>query len=296
MKRIINLVFILWLAQLSAFADQALSPQEFYNQGLQYIEQGEWEEALGSFSNALRSSDLEVHENAYYNTGYVLYELAKQAIQAQSSEAKGLLEKAADAFQNVLDLDPSSEDAKKNKEIIDKILEQLQESENEEQDSDSEKEESDSDSQSSKEGQQSEQSSEDNGDESEQADGENSSSGDSSEPGEENDQGSRDQETESEESENAEASSGSEEPATDEKEADSPKEQNEVEADEKETPEESKENSQEEAAAVALSEEEIKKEEAERLLRSLEQGRQQMSLREFLEGKARRSGNPEKDW
>lgn len=308
-----------------------LSPEQRYNEGVEAFQKGEFDKAAELFSESLRSRNLSLQEKAYYNLGSVWYELGKLAVAQQPAAGKELWQQAVDALQNAMDLNAENENAAHNQKIIQELLDQLQEQEpqKEDQPQDSEQEEQNSEEQDQEQSQESSSEkndssagqenkpSEDSQNDGSQQEGDSSQEQSESSSQQESPSDSKEQEGSSSEnssdendsSEEMNGQSGEEENEPSDSDAARPDDSSEEEGTEPSETSAGKENegspetSEEKGAAVAegetreLTEEELKKQEAEMLLRMLEQAPQkQMSLREFLGGKKQRNQEPQKNW
>lgn len=95
-----------------------------FNAGAAAFKLGQSDEALKHFEGATQDPDINFQGNAYYNLGTVLAKLGEQADADQ--EKLGHLEKALKNFEGALQLKPDNADAKHNRDLVKKRLEELQ--------------------------------------------------------------------------------------------------------------------------------------------------------------------------
>lgn len=89
-----------------------------YNIGIGHFRLSQPEEAARSFQEALRTSDIQLQANAYFNLGNIQYQLAQNAL--NEGEVAGgfqLFQAAATNFMNTLRLRSDDRDAKVNYEL-----------------------------------------------------------------------------------------------------------------------------------------------------------------------------------
>ncbi len=95
-----------------------------FNAGAAAFKLGQSAEALKHFEGATRDPDLNLQGNAYYNLGTVFAKLGEQA--DADPEKLGHLEQALKNFDGALQLKPDNADAKYNRDLVKKRLEELQ--------------------------------------------------------------------------------------------------------------------------------------------------------------------------
>ncbi|MSU36298.1 MAG: VWA domain-containing protein [Pedosphaera sp.] len=122
-----------------------------FNAGAAAFKLGQSAEALKHFEGATRDPDLNFQGNAYYNLGTVFAKLGEQADADQ--EKLGHLEKALKNFDDALQLKPDNADAKHNRDLVKKRLEELQKKMPPDPNKKSDKEKQDKDSKDPKDGQ-----------------------------------------------------------------------------------------------------------------------------------------------
>jgi len=112
------------------FYNQALKknpddPRLHYNAGTAAYKNNLYDEAISSFQQALKSDDLGLQEQAYYNLGQASYMKGKELEKTNPDKAEQLLQKAKEAFEGSSQLNPQATDSKENLEIVKKELEEL---------------------------------------------------------------------------------------------------------------------------------------------------------------------------
>ena len=114
-----------------------------YNDGVQSYQNGDLESASQAFQNTIDSSpDLSLQTRAYYNLGNAIFKTGAAKLGGQSDPQTVIAdwERSLEAFDGALALDPDDEDAKFNRDLVQRKideLEQQQEQEQEQSDSDS---------------------------------------------------------------------------------------------------------------------------------------------------------------
>jgi len=110
--------------------DQALKknpddPRLHYNAGTAAYKNNLYDEAIASFQQALKSDDLGLQEQAYYNLGNALYQKGEELAQSNPDQAKNSWQQALDAYNGSLNLNPAAGDSKDNRELVSRRLEEL---------------------------------------------------------------------------------------------------------------------------------------------------------------------------
>lgn len=107
----------------------------FYNLGVSAYKAGELEEAAKAFQQALGSTDKELQAKSLYNLGNSYYRIGEAIEQQNPTQAIPAYQKSLRSYENALALQPDDEDAKFNKQLVEKKLEKLKEQQQQEQDS-----------------------------------------------------------------------------------------------------------------------------------------------------------------
>ncbi len=134
----------------SAFYSEALenAPDDamlHYNYGTAAYKNNMYEDAANSFSEALKSDDLLLQEQAYYNRGNALFQQGQESMQTDNQHAMELWQQAVESYDGALQLNSRNDDAGYNLALVKKKLEELQKQEEEQkkQDQDGEEEKKD---------------------------------------------------------------------------------------------------------------------------------------------------------
>jgi Ca-activated chloride channel family protein len=99
------------------------APELRYNAGTAALRAGNLNEAAGHFTEAVASRDPKLQQRAFYNLGNTLYRIGEALPDPQ--QATEPWQRALECFDAALELDPKDEDAKFNREVVAKRLEQL---------------------------------------------------------------------------------------------------------------------------------------------------------------------------
>ncbi|MFH0782717.1 MAG: VWA domain-containing protein [Pseudomonadota bacterium] len=101
-------------------------PQLLYNFGTASYKNNMYDDAIAAFSGALKSDKLDLQKKSYYNRGNSYYQKGSLARQADPKAAAGFWKQALSSLDSALELDQADADAKHNKDIITKQLEELE--------------------------------------------------------------------------------------------------------------------------------------------------------------------------
>ncbi len=99
----------------------------YFNAGNAAYRARAWDEAQQRFGAALASPDLELQEKSYYNLGNTLYQAGEQS--ADSSAKQSAWEQALQNFDAALKLSATDADAKHNRDLVQRKLEELKKQE-----------------------------------------------------------------------------------------------------------------------------------------------------------------------
>lgn len=102
-------------------------PQLHYNFGTAAYKNNMFDNAIESFTKALKSDNIDLQKKAYYNRGNSQYRIGAEMRQADPQGTVEKWQQALASMQSVLELDPLDPDAKHNQEIIKTQLAQLEE-------------------------------------------------------------------------------------------------------------------------------------------------------------------------
>jgi Ca-activated chloride channel homolog len=134
----------------SMFYDEQLqeSPSDarlHYNYGTAAYKNNMFEDAAKAFTEALKSDDLGLQKEAYYNRGNALFQRGNETLQTDPQHTIQMWEQAAASFDGALQLDSVNEDASYNLEIVKQKLEELKKQQEKQEQQDQEKKEQDQD-------------------------------------------------------------------------------------------------------------------------------------------------------
>ena len=110
--------------------DQALKknpddPRLHYNAGTAAYKNNLYDQAISSFQQALKSDDLGLQEQTYYNLGNALTQRGEELAQSDPGQTEKLWRQAKDAYTGSLSLNPEAKDSKENRELVSRKLEEL---------------------------------------------------------------------------------------------------------------------------------------------------------------------------
>ncbi len=281
----------------SQFYDEELekSPNDarlHFNYGTAAYKNNMFEDAAKAFSEALKSDDLELQEEAYFNRGNALFQSGKESMQTDSQHAAEMWQKAVDSFDGALQLNSINDDARVNMELVKQKLEELkkqQENQKEQDKEDGQEQDKEQDQEKSEDGEQQD----DQDGQQDQSGEEQQKDGSQSEEQQDGQQGKE----EPEEQENSDSQSGQEQ-----EEQDKEKDSSAAAEEEKQAAEEA----EQEAAAAKEAEEQAKARDQQRQIMgkmTREEARQLLDSLKDEEGELNflptgQAGNQkiEKDW
>lgn len=110
-----------------------------FNYGTAAYKNNMFDDAAQAFTQALKSDDLALQEEAYYNRGNALFQRGNETRQTDPQHTMEMWQQAIDSFDGALQLDSVNEDARYNLELVKRQLEELkkqQESQEQEQNKD----------------------------------------------------------------------------------------------------------------------------------------------------------------
>ena len=102
-----------------------------YNAGTAAYRAGEYETAVNKFNEALRTTDLDLQRNTYYNRGNALYQQGNTA--AGASDKQKLWEASLEDYERALKLKKDDADAGYNRDVVKKKLEELKKQQQQQQ-------------------------------------------------------------------------------------------------------------------------------------------------------------------
>lgn len=105
----------------------------FYNLGATAYKAGQIEEAAKAFGKALGSPDPTLQAKAFYNLGNTSFRVGEAAEAQQPAQAIPAYENSLKAYESALAIDPNDEDAKFNRDLAKKKIEELKKQQQEQQ-------------------------------------------------------------------------------------------------------------------------------------------------------------------
>ncbi len=114
----------------SAYYDEQLkkSPNDarlHYNYGTAAYKNNMFKEAAKAFGEALKSDDLELQQEAYYNRGNALFQRGKETLKTDPEHSMDMWQQAVDSYDGALQLDSVNKDARYNQQLVSKKLKEL---------------------------------------------------------------------------------------------------------------------------------------------------------------------------
>jgi len=100
-------------------------PKLQYNFGTASYKNNKFDEAIAAFTNALKTKDLNLQEQAYYNRGNALYRKGQQTLKTDSQATLSKWQQAVDSYSASLKLKSDDKDAIFNKELVKKKIAEL---------------------------------------------------------------------------------------------------------------------------------------------------------------------------
>ena len=105
-----------------------------FNHGAAAYKSGAFDQAAESFGKAMKTDDLTLQQDDYYNLGNTQYRLGQKAEQSSPQETIKTWEQAVQSYEAALQLKPADADAKYNRDLVKRKLEQLKKQEQQKQD------------------------------------------------------------------------------------------------------------------------------------------------------------------
>jgi Ca-activated chloride channel family protein len=102
-----------------------VDPRKIYNQGTQAYLGGDFATAGESLRASLKTRDLKLQQQSYYNLGGTLYRTGQKTLEKEPQTTLKSWEGAIKAYEDALALDPNDADALFNKEFVTRKLEEL---------------------------------------------------------------------------------------------------------------------------------------------------------------------------
>ncbi len=258
-----------------------------YNYGTAAYKNNMFEDAAKAFSEALKSDDLELQKEAYYNRGNALFQRGNETLQTDPQHTIKMWTEAVASFDGALQLDSMNDDAHYNLDLVKTTLEELKKQQ-EQQDQEKKDQDQQSDDEKEQQGDQDQKESKDQGEQTKEDKSSDNDSGkqESQEEGQEQQKDSEsEKQGEEAEQDQKDASAGEEEQGEDEQGA--------------EEQEAAREKEQQEAAARAMerrSQGKMTEEEAKQLLNSLKDETGELDFVPAAISSGTRDQKISKDW
>jgi Ca-activated chloride channel family protein len=128
-----------------------------YNRGTEAYRRGEFSDAASTLRDALRTPDLSLQQRTYYNLGNALYRLGQASLEKEPKQSIQQWQQSIKAYDDALALREGDEDARYNRDLVKKKLEQLQQQQPQDQDENQKSQDQKNEEQQQKEQQQKEQ-------------------------------------------------------------------------------------------------------------------------------------------
>jgi len=109
-------------------------PELQYNLGAAAYKAGTFDQAAESFAKAMKTDDLTLQQDNYYNLGNTQYRLGQKTEQANAQATIKTWEQAVQSYEAALQLKPDDADAKYNRDLVKRKLEELKKQEQQKQD------------------------------------------------------------------------------------------------------------------------------------------------------------------
>jgi Ca-activated chloride channel homolog len=113
-------------------------PRLHFNYGTTAYKNNMFEDAAKSFSEALKSDDLSLQEEAYYNRGNALFQRGNESLQTDPQHTIKTWEEAVASYDGALQLNSLNEDAGYNLQLVKKQLEELKKQQKDQENKDQE--------------------------------------------------------------------------------------------------------------------------------------------------------------
>ncbi len=111
-------------------------PRLHYNSGAAAYKNNLFDDAITSFTEALKSEDLGLQEQTYYNLGNALFKKGEEILPKEPQQAAKVWQQALDAYEGSLKLHPQAKDSKENRDLVTRRLEELKKQQQDKQNQD----------------------------------------------------------------------------------------------------------------------------------------------------------------
>lgn len=116
-----------------AVAQNPDSPLLRFNQGAAEYKSGDFNAAAEAFLKALKSDDVDLQQDNYYNLGNAHYRLGQQLKESNCAETSKHWEQAIQSYETAIQLNPADQDAVFNRDLVQRKLEELKQQQQQEQ-------------------------------------------------------------------------------------------------------------------------------------------------------------------
>ena len=134
---ILPLVLLLVVMPVHASESTVLT----YNRGTEAYQRGEYSDAVSTLRDALRTPDVSLQQQTYYNLGNALYRMGQATFEKEPKQTMEQWKQSIKAYDDALALRSDDEDARYNRDLVKKKLEQLQQQQPQDQKSDDQQKE-----------------------------------------------------------------------------------------------------------------------------------------------------------
>lgn len=117
----------------SSAKKQPANAQLQFNVGAAAYKAGEFDSAQKAFEEALKTEELPVQQSAYYNLGNSQYRIGQKSERAMPQETIKTWQAAVQSYEAALQINPKDADAKYNRDLVKRKLEQLQKQQKQQQ-------------------------------------------------------------------------------------------------------------------------------------------------------------------
>ncbi|MES2477244.1 MAG: VWA domain-containing protein [Verrucomicrobiota bacterium] len=107
-----------------------MDPRRFYNQGTEAYAQGDFGKASEALKSSLKTADLALQQKSYYNLGNTLYRSGQGTLEKDPEATIKSWESAIKAYDDALALDDRDDDARYNKALVQRKLDELKQQQN----------------------------------------------------------------------------------------------------------------------------------------------------------------------
>jgi Ca-activated chloride channel family protein len=109
-------------------------PTLHYNYGTAAYKNNMYDEAIASFSHALKGEDLSLQAKAYYNRGNAQFQKGSESQQGNPESTLELWQQALESYESALQLNPTDNLATENRKFVEQKIKELQQQQEQQQD------------------------------------------------------------------------------------------------------------------------------------------------------------------